>query len=826
MKKFLSFVLITALALAGAVTCYAGGSDISGLSLSEKPRVVKVGWYESDGVHSMDKNGNPSGYDYDYLQAISQFTNWEYEYVEGTWAECYEWLKEGKIDLLNVVNKTADREQIFDYSTASSGTEFCCLYTNSNDTRFSYEDFEHFNGITVGVEEGTFQSATLLDYAKQNGFSYSAKEYPTLKDCQDALSNGEVDALLSSNTDLISGYKTIAQFHPVLFYFATTKGNQELLQELDYAMSQLFMYNPNFNNYLYSKYYATASNVVFTKEEKEYIASNPTVKVLVDPIWYPIESYDEKTDTYAGIIPDLIKKISDKCGINFVLENGNTSVDILRDFRGVSNNVITSITYDYQWAAENKVNITQPFIDASIIYVTKKDDSPRKTVALVELDYISKNVEKLMPNLEPIYYDSVSECIEAVYKGKADCAYMNNCEAEYFMTIDKYKNLHFHTTDLFRQKLCLGISKTSDPYLFSIVSKCLLSIPDSEIQSIIYENSYSSSPKMTFKTFLQYNPNIGLAIGAGFMLIIFAALISILYTEKKHSRNLALQTQRYNQLAEMTNEHIYEYDYEKDTLSFSNAPEHFFNGISVVENYSNFVKENIKDDKFENTLYSCFSDKNDNTKEIHFKFPDQEAHWYKVTTKIIKDTPNHALYAIGKIQDIQEQHEERQTLIDKANRDGLTGLYNAKAFGDLVNSDIMKGSVLIIIDIDHFKDINDKYGHYNGDKVLIALSQIFNDLFLPFGIIGRLGGDEFAVFLPMTQDKAHLSRLAKRILRKASGIHITDNIRPVTVSMGIAYAQADDTYSNLYVKADKLLYQVKESGRNNYKISADNAPEK
>ena len=61
-------------------------------------------------------------------------------------------------------------------------------------------------------------------------------------------------------------------------------------------MSQLFMYNPNFNNYLYSKYYATASNVVFTKEEKEYIASNPTVKVLVDPIWYPIESYDEKTD--------------------------------------------------------------------------------------------------------------------------------------------------------------------------------------------------------------------------------------------------------------------------------------------------------------------------------------------------------------------------------------------------------------------------------------------------------------------------------------------------------------------------------------------------
>ena len=539
----------------------------------------------------------------------------------------------------------------------------------------------------------------------------------------------------------------------------------------------------------------------------------------MDPIWYPIESFSAKDNAFHGIVPDLLDKISEKSGLKFTYVNGDSSVDVLKEFRSSSANIVTSITYDYNWANENQVNITKPFLDASIICVTKNKNDKQNSVALVELDYISVNVEKHFPNLEPIYFNSMAECIEAVATGKADCAYMNNYEAEYFMSQDEYQTLNYTTTPLFRQKICLGISKNANPELYNIMSKCLSIIPDNEIEALIYENSYKAPSDITLKQFLRANPLFVAALIATFVSLIVIVLIVIIHREKKNSKRIALENERYNQLATMVNEHIYEYSYANDTLSFSNSPEEFFDGLTFVRDYSKLVADRIKntDDDFEHTLYSCFNKQEDNVKEIFFTFPNQAPRWFKVTTKIIRDNSNKANLAIGKLQDIQNEHEEKESLIDMAKRDGLTGLYNAKAFPDLAEDKLSDESTLIILDVDKFKDINDIYGHYNGDVVLISLSDILRDLYKPYGFVGRLGGDEFAIFLPKCIDRNTLSNLATELLNRAKTICI-DGDNPVTLSIGMTCSMADDSYKDMCIRADKALYEVKNAGRNNFKF--------
>ncbi len=157
-----------------------------------------------------------------------------------------------------------------------------------------------------------------------------------------------------------------------------------------------------------------------------------------------------------------------------------------------------------------------------------------------------------------------------------------------------------------------------------------------------------------------------------------------------------------------------------------------------------------------------------------------------------------------------------------ASQDPLTDTYNHRHFFNLAGAEFAKAKrhqrpiSTIMIDADHFKSINDNYGHAVGDQALIDMAAICQKLIRESDFIGRLGGEEFAVCCPDTDcDGAVL--LAERI-RKA----IEDNVIEVeqgslkfTVSMGVTCRGEDDaTFNNLLDRADSLLYQAKESGRN------------
>lgn len=161
------------------------------------------------------------------------------------------------------------------------------------------------------------------------------------------------------------------------------------------------------------------------------------------------------------------------------------------------------------------------------------------------------------------------------------------------------------------------------------------------------------------------------------------------------------------------------------------------------------------------------------------------------------------------------------SLSQMAMTDSLTGLFNRRQIVALTEKVLARhhrcptNLTLMLMDIDHFKQINDEYGHDIGDRVLIAVSQHLQSLMREQDFIGRWGGEEFLGVLPDT-DIEQAAETAER-LRKAIQVLEIDNDGKkiqVTLSIGITQYRADEALSNAIARADYALYKGKSSGRN------------
>lgn len=150
-------------------------------------------------------------------------------------------------------------------------------------------------------------------------------------------------------------------------------------------------------------------------------------------------------------------------------------------------------------------------------------------------------------------------------------------------------------------------------------------------------------------------------------------------------------------------------------------------------------------------------------------------------------------------------------------KDSLTGLLNHAAFRSDLELKLLQGkcrTVMLMMDMDHFKEYNDTYGHHNGDKYLILMAQTLEAALRKEDRACRMGGDEFAAALLFQPDVSE-EKIQERVRMIFDKINLT--LKAVEggsgLSMGVAFAEPEITFNQLYELADKALYQAKESGR-------------
>jgi two-component system, cell cycle response regulator len=166
-----------------------------------------------------------------------------------------------------------------------------------------------------------------------------------------------------------------------------------------------------------------------------------------------------------------------------------------------------------------------------------------------------------------------------------------------------------------------------------------------------------------------------------------------------------------------------------------------------------------------------------------------------------------------------QYHEEIYRLMTL---DGLTELYNRRYFQEALERELTRSRryhnpfVLVLVDIDHFKGINDRWGHQAGDTVLRRVAAAMKSKVRSNDLVARIGGEEFAVLLPETRQAGGVA-LAEKLRRVVEDerIHHEGNRIPVTISLGVAEFRPEMEHGDALVKeADARLYEAKHAGRN------------
>jgi diguanylate cyclase (GGDEF)-like protein len=190
------------------------------------------------------------------------------------------------------------------------------------------------------------------------------------------------------------------------------------------------------------------------------------------------------------------------------------------------------------------------------------------------------------------------------------------------------------------------------------------------------------------------------------------------------------------------------------------------------------------------------------------------------------------LYAIGTVFVIFLLVSERTLRAHKAaaSIDPLTGLFNRRGFAEATAKMIAREEkasrtvTVMIFDIDHFKSINDNFGHPAGDEILKLFSSVVTQSLRANDLSGRIGGEEFAAMLPCSIEDAVIAADRVRLTFAQSGIAVDDTPVETTVSIGVASGPVGTTLDVLLVAADAALYQAKRSGRNRTETATDMSP--
>lgn len=213
--------------------------------------------------------------------------------------------------------------------------------------------------------------------------------------------------------------------------------------------------------------------------------------------------------------------------------------------------------------------------------------------------------------------------------------------------------------------------------------------------------------------------------------------------------------------------------------------------------------------------------------EMRFVSPEGVYYSREVDARPVEDPARGTLY-VGYAKDITDQKNQTQELLEQARHDSLTQLYNNRTGKELIDrylqaKDPYASCGMLVIDLDFFKNVNDRYGHLFGDKVLQEFARMLRTLFRSSDILVRFGGDEFVVFLKDIPNTTLLQK-TRQLSESVQQVKFWENDYRMTCSIGACFLPentAGYSFDQLFENADWAMYQAKQNGRNQY-VFCDN----
>ena len=506
---------------------------------------VRVGFFAMDGYHMMDEAGNKSGYGYDLLRMMARYWDVEYEYVgyDKGWSETQKMVEDGEIDMGTSARKTPEREEKFDFSRPIGSNECMMTVRGDNDT-VVVQNYSTYNGLRVAMLSGNTRNADFEQFAQEKNFSYIPVYFRLVSEMEEALQAGQVDAIVSSSMRATSNERIIERFNSEDIYIIVKKGNQQLLDKINYAIDQLNAAEGDWKSELFDRYYTSLGkrNLEFTDEEKEiirsYSAAGTPLRILCDPTRKPY-SYLENGEM-KGILPDYFRKLADYTGLPYqfvlcstwdeymaaALQSSTGGVDLILDGRIEGDAVIESSNY----------GASAPYITVKCAKVVRRDfDGNIKTVATVEQGGFSGIEDVYAPNAEKLLCANRQEAMQAVKSGKADAAFVYYYMAQEFVNNDPSGSLVYSLLDGPSFECCILTAPHIDHAMAGILTKAIYAVPDRTIENIASGYTSYKVSDMTLRMLVQLHPIVAIVVLTMILLllVLFAVLTFVIRAQNR-----------------------------------------------------------------------------------------------------------------------------------------------------------------------------------------------------------------------------------------------------------------------------------------------------
>ena len=215
-------------------------------------KTIRVAWYE-DSYHITDKNGHRSGYGYEYEQAVSAYTGWEYEYVKGSWTELVEMLQNGEIDLMSALSYTDKRAETIDFSDVAMGREKYYLYADLENTDISASNLSTLNGKSIAMMEGSVQTTQFEEWEKKYNITTNHVFVNSIDEAKELLAAHKLQGVISTETSIWveANLSAIALYGGSDIYYGVNKNRPDIKEELDTAMRLMENDKPFYSDDLY-----------------------------------------------------------------------------------------------------------------------------------------------------------------------------------------------------------------------------------------------------------------------------------------------------------------------------------------------------------------------------------------------------------------------------------------------------------------------------------------------------------------------------------------------------------------------------------------------
>lgn len=501
---------------------------------SSKTKHLKVAVNETPGISTLNPDGTRSGIIIDYLNEISKYTGWTYEYVDvDDTSEMMIDANNGVYDLIggnyDGLEKTYPNLHYPDYSC---GYVQCVLFSRKDDNSFILHNLNSIAGKKIGVFQSSnpnYPNAAIerlrayLTYA--NVTNYEIVEYNDSKSLIDHLNNKEVDLILGntfSNYDL----NVVTTFNYREHYLNTS--DPLLLEELNSALKCIYEGNPLFATEIYEKNITHNSKLTVTlsNEEKAYIAANPTIKIAVADGFAPLYVGNEQDDD-AGIMTEILQLVSNFSGLQVeyvyadkyydaieLVHSGEA--DMLGYFLGGSDSAFDmglALTASY-------TTLTQSIIKNKS--VTFPSTNLRAGILLGRT--LPPDINEMTSSI--IEFDDIKSMIESLDKGEIDFIYGYSTFFERIMIENLFTNVQTISIADNQSEVSFAMSMPVSNTLFTIVNKALYNISDSTKNQILNNNlTWESMNDYSLSTLIARYPSVFISIVSGVVVLILIILI-------------------------------------------------------------------------------------------------------------------------------------------------------------------------------------------------------------------------------------------------------------------------------------------------------------